>query len=139
MAGVELEVGVEGVEEVEEDSLPHSEVGVAMVVEVVMVAVEVTGADAELKIVMLVKIIIAMETSINGINVFFHFIFCVHCLGIFLEKWNKSKYFFLFYILCLLFGYISIFGEMEKMKIFFFFLDFMFIVWVYFWRNGIND
>ena len=30
--------------------------------------VEVTGADAELKIVMLVKIIIAMETSINGMN-----------------------------------------------------------------------
>ena len=91
MAGVELEVGVEGVEGVEEDSLPHSEVGVAMGVEVVMGVeeVEVTGADAELKIVMLVKIIIAMETSINGINVFFHFIFCVHCLGIFLE--NKKS------------------------------------------------
>ena len=90
MAGVELEVGVEEEEEVEEDSLPHSEVGVAMVVEVVMGVeeVEVTGADAELKIVMLVKIIIAMETSINGINVFFSF-----------------------HILCSLFGYI--FGEME--------------------------
>ena len=73
MAGVELEVGVEGegVEEVE-DSLRHSEVGVAMVVEVVMGVeeVEVTGADAELKIVMLVKIIIAMETLINRINFF---------------------------------------------------------------------
>ena len=45
--------------------MPHSEVGVAMVVEVVMGVeeVEVTGADAELKIVMLVKIITAMETS----------------------------------------------------------------------------
>ena len=48
MAGVELEVGVEGVEEeeVEEDSLPHSEVGVAMVELVVVMGVEeveVTG------------------------------------------------------------------------------------------------
>ena len=116
MAGVELEVGVEGVEEVEEDSLPHSEVGVAMGVEVVM-GVEEVGVvmveDAELKIVMLVKIIIAMETSINGINVFFHFIFCVHCLGIFLEKWNKSKYFFcfIFCVYCL-----GIFQFLEKWK-----------------------
>ena len=115
MAGVELEVGVEGVEEVEEDSLQHSEVGVAMVVEVAMGVeeVEVTGADAELKIVMLVKIIIAMETLINRINVFFHFIFCVHCLGIFLEKWNKSKYFFC-YIFCVY--CLGIFQFLEKWK-----------------------
>ena len=80
MAGVELEVGVEGVEEVEEDSLQHSEVGVAMVVE----EVEVTGVDAELRIVMWVKIIIAMETSINGTNenIFFAS-FYVHSLGIY--------------------------------------------------------
>ena len=66
MVGVEVVVGVEGVEE---DSLPHSEVGVAMVVEVVMGVeeVEVTGVDAELRIVMWVKIIIAME-NVNKWN-----------------------------------------------------------------------